>query len=164
MIDAAHSHVDNIPVSIPKVTGSADIEWTGQDWDRFPHSGKVRIGQSPELAAYGANTASVAGIRPKDAEGVHAGGAPSAISGVMDETESAAPVRDDRDRDFRAGQCAKDSRFFCSSGGIWVCGWCSRMRRCSLKSSRSRFARSIEKPLRMTIRMTAMSVRFSGNV
>lgn len=66
MIDATHSHVGNIPASTPKVagyvTGTADIEWTSQDWDRFPRAGMVHIDQSPGLAAYGSNLGSVADV------------------------------------------------------------------------------------------------------
>ena len=66
MIDATHRNVGNVPVSTPTVagyvTGTPDIQWTPPDWKRFPHSGKLRIGQSPELAAYGSNAASAADI------------------------------------------------------------------------------------------------------
>lgn len=66
MIDATHRNVGNVPVSTPTVagyvTGTPDIQWTPPDWNRFPHSGKLRIDQSPELAAYGSNAASVANI------------------------------------------------------------------------------------------------------
>ena len=40
------------------------------------------------------------------------------------------------------GQCANDFRLAWTSGGSCVCGWCSRTRRCSRKSSSSRLARS----------------------
>ncbi len=66
MIDAIHFNVGNVPVSTPKVagyvTGTPDIQWTAQDWDRFPQAGTVRIDQSPGLAQYGTNAASVADI------------------------------------------------------------------------------------------------------
>ncbi len=66
MIDAIHFNVGNVPASTPKVagyvTGTPDIQWTLQDWERFPHAGTVRIDQSPGLAEYGSNAASVADI------------------------------------------------------------------------------------------------------
>jgi hypothetical protein len=66
MIDAIHFNVGNIPASSPKVagyvTGTPDIQWTRQDWERFPHAGTVRIDQSPGLAGYGSNAGSVADI------------------------------------------------------------------------------------------------------
>ena len=66
MIDAIHFNVGNIPASTPKVagyvTGTPDIRWTLQDWQRFPHAGTVRIDQSPGLAEYASNVASVADI------------------------------------------------------------------------------------------------------
>lgn len=66
MIDTTHRNVCNIPAGTPKVagyvTGTPDIEWTPQDWERFPRAGTVRIDQSPNLAAYGSNAGSVADI------------------------------------------------------------------------------------------------------
>jgi hypothetical protein len=66
MIDTIHVDVDNIPASTPKVagyvTGSAEVKWTRQDWDRFPHAGKVRIDQSPQLSAYATGDADIADI------------------------------------------------------------------------------------------------------
>ncbi len=66
MIDAIQANAGNIPVSTPKVagyvTGTPDIRWTQSDWERFPDAGTVHIDQSPELAAYGSNAASVADI------------------------------------------------------------------------------------------------------
>ena len=61
MIDATHSHVASVPANVPKVagyvTGTPDIAWTAQDWSRFPHSGRVRIDQSPSLQHLYAGTA-----------------------------------------------------------------------------------------------------------
>ena len=66
MIDAIHANVGNIPAQTLKVggyvTGTPDIKWTAQDWDRFPAAGTVRIDQSPQLAAYATNAGSVADI------------------------------------------------------------------------------------------------------
>ena len=68
MIDAIHANVGNVPASTLKVagyvTGTPDIRWTHQDWQRFPHAGTVRIDQSPGLAEYASNAASVADIEP----------------------------------------------------------------------------------------------------
>jgi hypothetical protein len=68
MIDATHDNVANIPASTPKiagyVTGTPGVEWTTQDWDTFPSAGKLRIDQSPDLASYACNAASVADIEP----------------------------------------------------------------------------------------------------
>lgn len=68
MIDAIHDSVGNIPVSTPRVagyvTGTADIQWTAHDWDRFPKSGRAPIDQSPGLAAYASNDAMIADIEP----------------------------------------------------------------------------------------------------
>jgi hypothetical protein len=66
MIDAIHANVGNIPASTPKVagyvTGTPDIQWTAQDWELFPQAGTLRIDQSPRLAEYASNAASVADI------------------------------------------------------------------------------------------------------
>lgn len=66
MIGTIHADADNIPLSAPRVagyvTGSADVKWTQQDWDRFPDAGKLRIDQSPELLSYKSDAASVADI------------------------------------------------------------------------------------------------------
>ena len=66
MIDAIHANVGNIPAHTLKVggyvTGTPDIKWTAQDWNRFPAAGTVRIDQSPQLAAYATNAGSVADI------------------------------------------------------------------------------------------------------
>ena len=68
MIDAIHANVGNVPASTPKVagyvTGTPDIRWTHQDWQRFPRAGTLRIDQSPGLAEYASNAASVADIEP----------------------------------------------------------------------------------------------------
>jgi hypothetical protein len=68
MIDATHDNIGNIPVSTPKVagyiTGTPSVKWTEQDWDCFPAAGKLRIDQSPSLASYAGNAASVADIEP----------------------------------------------------------------------------------------------------
>lgn len=68
MIDATHRNAGNIPAGTPKVagyvTGTPDIEWTQQDWKRFPQAGAVRVDQSPNLAAYASNAGSVADIEP----------------------------------------------------------------------------------------------------
>jgi hypothetical protein len=64
MLDAIHADVSSIPVTAAKVagyvTGSSDIEWAPSDWARFPSSGKVRIDQSPALAAWASGAADVA--------------------------------------------------------------------------------------------------------
>ena len=68
MIDAIHANVGNVPASTLKVagyvTGTPDIRWTHQDWQRFPRAGTLRIDQSPGLAEYASNAASVADIEP----------------------------------------------------------------------------------------------------
>jgi hypothetical protein len=68
MIDATHAFAGNIPASTPRVagyvTGSPDIQWTAQDWDRFPKAGKASIDQSPAMAAYAAGSAMIADIEP----------------------------------------------------------------------------------------------------
>jgi hypothetical protein len=66
MIDTIHVNVGNIPASTPMVagylTGTANVKWTPQDWERFPHAGKVHIDQSPGLEAYASGGAAVADI------------------------------------------------------------------------------------------------------
>jgi hypothetical protein len=66
MIDATHDNVANVPAWVPKVagyvTGTPGIAWTAQDWGCFPYAGKLRIDQSPALASYASNAASVADI------------------------------------------------------------------------------------------------------
>ena len=51
MIDTVGANVSSIPVTAEKVagyvTGSGVVPWTAADWARFPHSGHVRIDQSP---------------------------------------------------------------------------------------------------------------------
>lgn len=63
MIDAMGINAVGIPVSTPVVagyvTGSGDVPWTQQDWDRFP-GGHVRIDQSPGLVSWTAGDADVA--------------------------------------------------------------------------------------------------------
>jgi hypothetical protein len=64
MMDAIHPDAAAIPAATQKVagyvTGSEDILWTAQDWDRFPKAGHVRIDQSPELALWADGGADVA--------------------------------------------------------------------------------------------------------
>ena len=68
MIDTIHDDVHNIPVTAPKVagysTGTADIRWTAADWDRFPHSGKVRINQDGSTDISEAGVGDVADYEP----------------------------------------------------------------------------------------------------
>jgi len=68
MIDTIHADVSNIPVSTPKVagyiTGAPDIRWTTADWDRFPHSGKIRINQDGFTDVSEAGIADVADYEP----------------------------------------------------------------------------------------------------
>ena len=68
MIDTIHADVSNIPVSTPKVagyvTGTPDIRWTTADWDRFPHSGKVRINQDGSTDISEASVGDVADYEP----------------------------------------------------------------------------------------------------
>jgi hypothetical protein len=68
MIDTIHDDVGNIPVNTPKVagyiTGTPDIRWTNADWDRFPHSGKVRINQDGSTDVSEAGVADVADYEP----------------------------------------------------------------------------------------------------
>jgi hypothetical protein len=65
MTDATHADVMSIPANAPLVagyvTGSSGIRWTTADWARFSE-GKVRIDQSPELAAFAAGEADVADV------------------------------------------------------------------------------------------------------
>jgi len=55
MIDTVGANVSSIPVTAEKVagyvTGSGVVPWTAADWARFPHSGWVRIDQSPDAHA-----------------------------------------------------------------------------------------------------------------
>ena len=50
MIDTIHDDAIHIPETCLKVagyvTGTFDIQWTDTDWERFSHSGHVRINQS----------------------------------------------------------------------------------------------------------------------
>jgi hypothetical protein len=66
MLDAIHSDAGNVPAGTPKVagyvTGTSDIEWTPQDWERFPSSGKIRIDQSEGLVTWAAGGADVADV------------------------------------------------------------------------------------------------------
>lgn len=68
MIDTIHDDAGNIPVNTPKVagyvTGTADIRWTNADWDRFPHSGKVRINQNGSTDVSEASVGDVADYEP----------------------------------------------------------------------------------------------------
>jgi hypothetical protein len=65
MADAMHADVMSIPANAPLVagyvTGSSEVQWTAADWARFSE-GKVRIDQSPELAAFAAGKADVADV------------------------------------------------------------------------------------------------------
>lgn len=49
MYDATHANVAHIPAGAQKVagyiTGTPDIQWTPDDWARFPHAGHVQIDQ-----------------------------------------------------------------------------------------------------------------------
>jgi hypothetical protein len=49
LIDAIHVNVTGIPPDAAKVagyvSGTADIQWTTEDWARFPRAGRVRIEQ-----------------------------------------------------------------------------------------------------------------------
>lgn len=51
IIDTIHADVPNIPRSAPKVggyvTGTPDIQWTAEDWARFPEAGHVPVNQDP---------------------------------------------------------------------------------------------------------------------
>ena len=64
MIDATGADAGNIPVSTPKVagyvTGADGVPWAEADWARFPHSGHVRIDQSPSLSMWASGAADVA--------------------------------------------------------------------------------------------------------
>lgn len=66
MMDAMHVNAARIPqgtaIAAGYVTGSADVQWTADDWARFPSSGHVRIDQSPHLAAFAAGDADVADV------------------------------------------------------------------------------------------------------
>src|SRR5215468_11077562 len=63
MIDATGAAAAHIPTTAPKVagyvTGSFPVPWLPAQWERFPHSGHVRIDQSPSGAAYAAGHADV---------------------------------------------------------------------------------------------------------
>jgi hypothetical protein len=63
MIDAIGASAGHIPASAPKVagyvTGTGVVPWDDADWARFPHSGHVRIDQSPAGATYAAGKADV---------------------------------------------------------------------------------------------------------
>lgn len=49
MADCIHASVSHLPLNLPKVggyvTGTPDIQWVDSDWNRFAHSGHVRINQ-----------------------------------------------------------------------------------------------------------------------
>ena len=49
MYDATHANVAHIPADAQKVagyiTGTPDVQWTAEDWARFPHAGHVQIDQ-----------------------------------------------------------------------------------------------------------------------
>jgi hypothetical protein len=81
MIDAMHYFADRIPQGTPVVagyaTGSPEVQWTAQDWDRFPDSGHLRIDQSPALAAWAAGEADVADVEQD------AGTLAAALAGVQ---------------------------------------------------------------------------------
>lgn len=53
-VDTIHKYVANIPADVAVIqqvngyiTGGSDIEWTADDWRRFPHYTKKRIAQLP---------------------------------------------------------------------------------------------------------------------
>lgn len=68
MADTIGADAKNIPVTFPKIawygTGGGSIPWTAQEVDRFPHSGKVSIDQTPGLAEYAAGKLAVADVEP----------------------------------------------------------------------------------------------------
>ena len=98
-------------------------------------------------------------VRPSTAA---AATAPSRTPGVPPR----APRKPDRNhaRRCRSPQCRKDSRFFSSTSGTGRRGFFSSMVSCSRRSAIRQLARSMLKPFLTTIRSTAVSCRFSGNV
>jgi hypothetical protein len=63
MIDAIGASAGHIPTAAPKVagyvTGTGPVPWTAAHWAQFPHSGHVRIDQSPSGGTYAAGDADV---------------------------------------------------------------------------------------------------------
>jgi len=55
MYDATHANVAHIPAGAQKVagyiTGTPDVQWTAEDWARFPKAGHVQIDQGYGAAA-----------------------------------------------------------------------------------------------------------------
>ena len=65
VIDAIHANVRNIPATARGVMGYATgegVQWTPEDWDRFPYAGKIRLDQSSALSAFAEGNADGADI------------------------------------------------------------------------------------------------------
>jgi hypothetical protein len=71
-VDATHNSVPNLPTDLIAVagyvTGTPDILWTTDDWDRFPLAGLVRIDQSPSLSVFAEGNADHARVSEADIE------------------------------------------------------------------------------------------------
>lgn len=82
MIDTTHANVSHIPAATKKIagydTGSPDIDWTADDWARFPDAGHVVIDQSAGLAQYAIGKANVADVE------TGAGTIPEFVKGTQD--------------------------------------------------------------------------------
>lgn len=65
-VDTTHKNVPHLPADLIAVmgydTGSPDIDWTDQDWARFPLAGRVVVDQSLDLAQFAAGKANVADV------------------------------------------------------------------------------------------------------